>query len=135
MCKTCAVHGCDAPVFHPNKKYAQEQKVCRKHYFAKLSGRVGPQWKRDIHNFHRKGHCEWCGVTAGQLGMRIAKVKGIVVSIREAVRTGMKSLEGDHIDGRDFPEAHYKENIQTLCPTCHRIKSLANEDHIPVKFR
>lgn len=135
MCDICVVHGCDSPVYHPKKKYAQEQWVCKKHYFAKLSGRVGRNWKRDIHNFHRKGHCECCGITAGRLGYRIAKLKGVKMTMREMVFKGMQSLEGDHIDGRDFPEAHYKENIQTLCPTCHRIKTLANDDHVPVKHR
>lgn len=136
----CAVHGCDNKLFTPLIKHSRQQKVCRKHYYAMKSGRVGHQWKRDIHNFHRKGQCECCGVTAYDLGQIVrsqmpTKKQGEHSRIRNIIRLGMMILQGDHIDGRDFDEANHAHNIQTLCPNCHRIKTIASGDNIPVKHR
>lgn len=133
--KCCAVPGCDHSVYTPKKKWGQQQKVCRKHYYAKLSGRAGPQWKRDIHNFHRKGHCEACGVTAHHLGSVIAAGRGVTMRVRELIKEGMKVLQGDHIDGRHDSQSHFAHNIRTLCPTCHVLKSRIHNDHKPVKYR
>lgn len=138
MCKKCEVHGCNNPVYKPNKKYAQVQRVCRKHYIAKQSGRVGANWERDIHNFHRKGYCEVCGITAGQLGLEVIAARGQTPTeyrFREIINLGMQNLEGHHINGREGRKAHHPENIQTLCATHHKIITIANEDHKPVKHR
>lgn len=126
----CAVHGCNnEKLFTPKLKWAHEQHVCRRHYFAMKSGRVGRNWRRDIHNFHRKNACEYCGVTAYECGAEVFKFAGMPLPrVRDVIKRGMEVLHGDHIDGRAFPEANFPENIQTLCPNCHRFKTLAMGD-------
>lgn len=132
----CTVHGCKNKLHTPLFKWSRAQKVCRKHYFAMKSGRVGMNWQRDIHNFHRKGACEWCGVTAYNLGSQVfERCDQPLPRIRNIIKAGMQILQGDHIRGREGKHAHHAKNIQTLCPTCHRIKTIASGDSIPVKHR
>lgn len=131
----CIVHGCCNPTFKPNKKWGQQQRVCKRHYYAMKSGRVGGNWQRDIHNFHRKGECADCGVTAFELGFRIFSGHIEGVRVRDVIKKGMQVLQGDHINGRTGDNAHTAENIQTLCSTCHHIKTIREGDHVPVVHR
>ena len=136
----CEVHGCSNPNYKPKGKWKRAQQVCFKHWIARKSGRVGSQWKRDIHNFHRKGKCECCGKTAYQCGVETINSQWYKepvdhLRVRDIMRIGMQALSGDHINGRDIERAHYPENIQTLCFHCHRIKSNASGDHRPVMHR
>lgn len=135
----CEVHGCTQQLFTPLIKYSRQQRVCRRHYYARLSGRVGVNWERDIHNFHRKGACQCCGQTAYNFGKQVLLSQGIQPRIRDAIRVGMGVLEGDHIKrpkeftAREQKQGipHRAENIQTLCRNCHRIKTLVNKDLSP----
>jgi hypothetical protein len=133
----CIVPGCNEARYLPKAKYSRLKKVCRKHWIAILSGRVGCNWHRDKHNFHRKGYCEMCGVTAYQIGKVIVDMQSVAhgspvdVRRRDIIKQGMKVLQGDHIDGRNNDNPHAAENIQTLCPNCHRVKTIVNKDCVP----
>lgn len=134
--RLCCVDGCYGSVFTPPVKWGQEQAVCSRHYYAKKSGRVSSNWERDMHNFHRKSKCSWCHVTSYTLGQQVIqrrRLDGDTVEyrFRDIVRLGVQALEGDHIYGRDGPNANYPDNIMTLCSTCHRIKTLAKKDFSP----
>lgn len=134
----CAVHGCSKPLFTPLIKWGREQKVCRRHYYARMSGRVGSNWKRDIHNFHRKGACERCGKSAFQFGQEIQSywpAESRLTRARDIVKLGMQVLQGDHINGRHISRAHHAENIMTLCSNCHHVKTIASGDFVPVMHR
>lgn len=140
MCDVCIVPGCNSSVYKPKAKHSRVQRVCRKHWIARKSGRVGPNWERDVHNFHRKGYCEnvVCGITPMQAYKKnvepfldpeeISKLR-----IRDKVRLGMHTIQGDHIRGREVENANHRENIQTLCSGCHRGKSTAKGDLDPLK--
>lgn len=133
----CAVHGCDKPLFTPLLS-GRQQGVCIRHFYARKSGRVGVNWQRDIHNFHRKGYCEMCFKTAYEFGLEILVLQNMnpdIISKRDIIKLGMTILQGDHINGRAISKAHHPENIQTLCSNCHRVKTIATGDHIPVKHR
>lgn len=135
---TCIVHGCDNMKHRTEGSYSRLLAVCYKHDLARRSGRVGANWQRDIHNFHRKSECADCGVNAYQLGVRLLIGFGVdpnKLRFRDIVFAGMKCLTGDHKKGRAEPDAHCAGNIQTLCPTCHAIKSITNGDLDPLKYK
>ena len=136
MCRKCEVPFCNKPVYKPNKKWGQVQRVCRKHYIARQSGRVGLNWERDVHNFYRKGRCEVCGITAGELGMDVIAHRDDSASsyrFRDIIELGMQNLEGHHING-DHND-NRPENIMTLCATHHKVITIAEKHHVPVKHR
>lgn len=134
----CAVHGCSKPLFSSLITKGREQRVCKRHFYSMKSGRVGINWKRDIHNFHRKGSCEMCHKTAFQFGLEIQQYQCPTdrsTRTRDIIKLGMTVLQGDHIEGREIDNANHPENIQTLCANCHRVKTIANKDYMPVMYR
>ena len=53
---------------------------------------------------HKKNYCEECGFIPKWLGQ----------------------LDVDHVDGNN--KNNEKENLQTLCANCHRLKTYTNKD-------
>lgn len=41
---------------------------------------------------------------------------------------GKSVLHVDHIDGN--PKNNHPDNLDTMCPTCHRVKTYLNKDHL-----
>ena len=136
--KMCIVPGCDRPVF---KRDGRERNLCHKHRFIVESGQVsGRNFKRDLHNAYRKGYCECCGITAIQafeihIAPWMSKRQLREYRIRDKVRLGVQTFHGDHIDGRQIEDAHHPSNLQTLCGACHKGKTQARGEFVPIKHR
>ena len=68
-------------------------------------------WKcrENGYRVHKKTYCELCGFVA--------------------VHTAQ--LDVDHVDGNHFNDE--LSNLMTLCANCHRLKTVLNNDHQPVR--
>jgi 5-methylcytosine-specific restriction endonuclease McrA len=71
----------------------------KKNYMMKWCRRCRKVEYEKPYQKHRKDCCEFCGF----------------------VPVNMCQLDVDHIDGN--PKNHNKENLQTLCANCHRLKT------------
>lgn len=133
----CIVPGCKEKAIRLPQR-GRPLYLCPKHHRARKSGRVGKNHARDIHNFHRKGYCEGCGVTPMQVfetyfepqylaAGREQELKGM--RVRDKIKAAMVAFHGDHKNGRNVENANHAEQIQTFCSTCHIAKSTANNDY------
>lgn len=86
--------------------------ICEEHFGIKYQ-RNGWQYK-----VYRKDYCENID---GRLGFTCTTTLTNIVSIK-------CQLDADHIDGN--PENNNKDNIQTLCKSCHAIKTHLSKDYL-----
>lgn len=133
----CNFIGCSNPNHTPAKIYGVKHAfatLCLKHYIqVKRSGRIGKHYKRDPHLAYRTTKCAWCSTTLADIAHRINLARAIKgeppLKGRSLVIESIKIFEVDHIDGN-----HYNNdptNLQTMCPSCHDIKTHIFNEHKP----
>ena len=121
MCKThdkrvCEIDGCNKLGKNVGKNKdgtVRRERLCYKHRCIE-NGHGGWDYK-----IYRKDYCENID---GRLGFKCT------TTITDLVPWEYQ-LDADHIDGNH--KNNIKENIQTLCPTCHRVKTHQNKDYLP----
>ena len=94
--------------------------LCRDHQ-KNLAEYGGLATKTKDYSQHRGTHCEHCGYTP-LTDERVQSVEDLKIRNR-LMRT---LLTVDHIDGDH--NNNNPENLQTLCPNCHSIKTVINGD-------
>lgn len=117
---TCTVPGCTNPkMFNGYQKISGRptyKSRCQPHHvqhFAEKKGMKTTEWVKSFHPYHRyrKNYCENAkGTHAGWLGVPCS-----IVEFDEIF------LQIDHLDGDH--NNNDPENLMTLCPTCHMVKT------------
>ncbi len=93
--------------------------LCKKNSFSKKDG-------RQLFNTY----CRSCAKTKHGARERINKiVKGCSCDHCGFIAVNSCQLDIDHIDGNS--KNNRKENLQTLCANCHRLKTFNNKDWNP----
>ena len=95
----------------PNKKGEVKKvydKFCSQHHGMKYNIN-GYEYKR-----YRKNYCE--------------NIDGRLGFVCTTTIKDISQLDGDHKDGN--PRNNDPKNIQTLCASCHRYKTLKNKDYL-----
>jgi len=108
----CEVKGCDN--YADNSGYGRYHKLCSYHHKSKyeMNGWDYKQYRKDF-----------CENVDGRLGY---------VCTSTIVAPNWQ-LEVDHMDGDNGNNV--PENLQTLCPCCHRYKTMLNEENLPLHKR
>tara|TARA_B110000211_G_scaffold15214_1_gene15879 strand:- start:1748 stop:2191 length:444 start_codon:yes stop_codon:yes gene_type:complete len=94
--------------------------LCRDHQ-KNLAEYGGLATIKKEYSQHRDTHCSHCGYTP-LTDPRVQEIEDLKVRNR-LVRT---LLTVDHMDGNHSNNS--PENLQTLCPNCHAIKTVINGD-------
>ena len=120
---------------------------CAKHNTMKMSGRVGPNWKRDFYREYMTDSCQLSGkkfkeilkesksTLAAVCGFKFEKEKSMIERIRQkriAIKFAMRAFDVDHIDGDHFNNE--PENLQTLTKIAHHWKSQLFGDYCPQRY-
>ena len=117
MERICEVKGCNEIGQHTGN-YRKDgsiirRKHCNKHHIiltAEKRGMTGNQWLNSFHPY-KKWRKDYCENIDGRLGFKCTTT----------IVDKWYQLETDHID--ENHENNVKENMQTLCACCHRIKT------------
>lgn len=88
---------------------------------AKKRGLSEAQLNNTYHKY-RKYKKDYCENNDGHLGFECTVPKDMFLI------EGKSVLQVDHLDGN--PKNNNESNLKTYCPTCHRIKTYRNNDHI-----
>jgi len=116
----CTVEGC-GKVLTPYQGPGSD-KYCRSHQRS-LSEYGGLATGRKTYSFSRNDSCDCCGFDP----LRHRWIKSI--TDKKVQNAAIRSvLTVDHIDGNH--DNNDPKNLQTLCPTCHNIKTIAHGDHL-----
>jgi len=134
--KVCNWPGCNGKAVTVKFNVAGKTTHCLKHQLRKLSGRVGPNWKRDHYRENLKPQCElsnktWCNMYKEVKAM--FEAYGLNPTRRELVMRTCQQFDVDHIDGN-----HYNNdpsNLQTLTKQAHKFKTDVMGDAIPTRYR
>jgi len=117
----CEVEGCDSPLttcYGPGNKT-----LCREHQ-RQLNEHGGNAYANRKYTYHKKDQCEKCGYNPYKDTERF-EVDDFE-NENDMKRCQNKLLSVDHKDGNH--DNNSPENCQTLCHTCHHIKTHINKD-------
>lgn len=121
--KTCKIDGCNNPLTH--MQGPGEKVLCREHQI--IQREYGGMGRIDRpHTFQRDWICDECGTNILE-DPRLAAIEDEMVKRR----VGRTVMHGDHnivrkADGGDDS----RENVRSLCPICHAIKTILGGDYL-----
>jgi hypothetical protein len=88
---------------------------------AAKRGMTVAEYKRSTHRY-RKYLKDKCDNRDGHLGYKCT------FPVKLSTVDGRSVLQVDHVDGN--PHNNSPKNLKTYCPSCHRVKTYMNNDHI-----
>lgn len=101
LCKECGNRPCESI---GGGKLSSKCWKCRRPHKKRTTMGSKQRKRNRLRNKHLKSFCEFCGFKAVHLSQ----------------------LDLDHIDGNH--DNNNKDNLQTLCANCHRLKTFLNKD-------
>ena len=134
-------HLCDRDAVKTKLNVEGKTMLCLRHQLIMLSGRVGPNRKRDHYRENLKPYCEMSGRTWASMYHEVKAginflaekfpEKNIDTSRRNVIRRTCQQFDVDHKDGN-----HYNNNVsnlQTLTKSMHKLKTDVMGDADPTK--
>lgn len=134
--KICQVESCCKPAVKTKLPVNGKTLQCISHQLYQMSGRVGPNWKRDCYRQHMKSYCElrdWHWSDEYKLVKKQVAKAGIKATRRQLIRWTTQMFDVDHIDGNH--KNNHPSNLQTLYAPTHRLKSRYSGDHNPTRYK
>ena len=134
--KQCKWPDCEKIAVKSKLNIIGKTMFCLHHQLIMLSGRVGPNWERDIYREHLKPICEMSKKTWGQVREEVKAgfdVLGITPSRVELTRRTCQQFDVDHKDG-DHTNNN-PNNLQTLTKSMHKLKTDVMGDANPTRYK
>jgi 5-methylcytosine-specific restriction endonuclease McrA len=128
---TCNVAGCNNSLTH--KKGVGSNCLCFEHQ-ANLKEYGGTGQLSELHTIHRKWVCVQCGFDAQKHVRTLYPTleHDNPVLFNRCCRT---LVDGDHIIDYATSKDDSEKNSQTLCKSCHAIKTILSEDNLAPAYR
>jgi len=138
----CRVEGCTEKCLPKKRTQGPHHQLCTRHYWYYDKARVGKQATRDAHRLIAFGQmepedvrCKICYDTLLEHFDKCCRPFHDDLELRAMTEEfkmiqAIKQFEVDHIDGRygSKNEYNHPSNLQILCPSCHKYKTLINGD-------
>lgn len=132
--KQCAFVGCTKHAVKTKLPVKGKWSMCLRHQLNILSGRVGPNHKRDHYRQYLKGYCEISKKTWGQLYPDTLELLGLIGAATDrltVVRANTRRFQVDHKDGNH--SNNDPDNLQTVRSEVHKMKSDLMGDADPTR--
>jgi len=139
---TCKVVGCQKESLPRSRKQGRHHGLCSTHHWYYEKAGVGKKVTRDEHRSIAFGvmepedvRCRICYDTLLEHFDKCCRPLHDDLELRVMTEEfkmiqAIKQFEVDHIDGRygSKKEYNHPSNLQILCPSCHKYKTLINGD-------